>query len=174
MREIFKNDTYNTFIKSTAVWPENFTYTKADIKYRVWGLASEIGKLISLHKKAMRGDNGGEIPTDKQILELGDVFYYLSMVAEYIHAKNLTCYELCKMREKVACYTNDPLLLMQFGATNMLLDPYKPEVYFTIVLDAFVRYVEDFDIKMDEIRFGNIAKLTTRKINDTIMGSGDR
>jgi len=69
---------YSEFVKTTAVYPnigQNWQYT-------LIGLTGELGELANILKKVMRDYNG--IPTsdhyNKIIDELGDVFWYLTML----------------------------------------------------------------------------------------------
>ena len=70
-------DTYQQQAKATAVYPE----VKAD-QYLIAGLAGEVGELASIFAKHWRGD--GDINPDHAKAELGDVLWFVAMLAEQL------------------------------------------------------------------------------------------
>ena len=70
-------DTYQEQAAETAVYP----YGKAD-QYLVAGLAGEVGELASLFAKHWRGD--GDLNHDHAAAELGDVLWFVAMLAHEI------------------------------------------------------------------------------------------
>ena len=70
-------DTYQQQAKATAVYPE----VKAD-QYLIAGLAGEVGELASIFAKHWRGD--GDLNHDHAKAELGDVLWFVAMLAEWL------------------------------------------------------------------------------------------
>ena len=70
-------DTYQEQAKATAVYPE----VKAD-QYLIAGLAGEVGELASIFAKHWRGD--GDLNHDHAKAELGDVLWFVAMLAEQL------------------------------------------------------------------------------------------
>ena len=70
-------DTYQQQAKVTAVYPE----VKAD-QYLIAGLAGEVGELASIFAKYWRGD--GDLNHDHAKAELGDVLWFVAMLAEQL------------------------------------------------------------------------------------------
>ena len=70
-------DTYQQQAKATAVYPE----VKAD-QYLIAGLAGEVGELASIFAKHWRGD--GDLNHDHAKAELGDVLWFVAMLAEQL------------------------------------------------------------------------------------------
>ena len=70
-------DQYQQQAKATAVYPE----VKAD-QYLIAGLAGEVGELASIFAKHWRGD--GDINPDHAKAELGDVLWFVAMLAEQL------------------------------------------------------------------------------------------
>ena len=70
-------DTYQQQAKVTAVYPE----VKAD-QYLIAGLAGEVGELASIFAKHWRGD--GDLNHDHAKAELGDVLWFVAMLAEQL------------------------------------------------------------------------------------------
>ena len=68
---------YQQQAKATAVYPE----VKAD-QYLIAGLAGEVGELASIFAKHWRGD--GDINPDHARAELGDVLWFVAMLAEWL------------------------------------------------------------------------------------------
>ena len=70
-------DTYQQQAKATAVYP----YEKAD-QYLIAGLAGEVGEVSSIFAKHWRGD--GDLNHDHAKAELGDVLWFVAMLAEQL------------------------------------------------------------------------------------------
>ena len=70
-------DQYQEQAKATAVYPDD----KAD-QYLIAGLAGEVGELASLFAKHWRGD--GDINPDHARAELGDILWFVAMLADEI------------------------------------------------------------------------------------------
>ena len=70
-------DQYQEQAKATAVYP----YEKAD-QYLIAGLAGEVGELASIFAKHWRGD--GDLNHDHAKAELGDVLWFVAMLAEQL------------------------------------------------------------------------------------------
>ena len=70
-------DAYQEQAEATAIYP----YEKAD-QYLIAGLAGEVGELASLFAKHWRGD--GDLTSDKLEAELGDVLWFVAMLADEI------------------------------------------------------------------------------------------
>ena len=70
-------DAYQQQAKATAVYPE----VKAD-QYLIAGLAGEVGELASIFAKHWRGD--GDLNHDHAKAELGDVLWFVAMLAEQL------------------------------------------------------------------------------------------
>ena len=70
-------DQYQQQAAKTAVYPED----KA-VQYLITGLAGEVGELASLFAKHWRGD--GDLTSDKLEAELGDVLWFVAMLADEI------------------------------------------------------------------------------------------
>ena len=70
-------DQYQQQAKATAVYPE----VKAD-QYLIAGLAGEVGELASIFAKHWRGD--GDLNHDHAKAELGDVLWFVAMLAEQL------------------------------------------------------------------------------------------
>ena len=70
-------DAYQEQAEATAV----YTTSKAD-QYLIAGLAGEVGELASLFAKHWRGD--GPLTSDKLEAELGDVLWFVAMLADEI------------------------------------------------------------------------------------------
>ena len=70
-------DTYQQQAAKTAVYPE----VKAD-QYLIAGLAGEVGELASIFAKHWRGD--GDLNHDHAKAELGDVLWFVAMLAEQL------------------------------------------------------------------------------------------
>ena len=70
-------DAYQEQAKATAVYP----YEKAD-QYLIAGLAGEVGELASIFAKHWRGD--GDLNHDHAKAELGDVLWFVAMLAEQL------------------------------------------------------------------------------------------
>ena len=68
---------YQQQAKATAVYPE----VKAD-QYLIAGLAGEVGELASIFAKHWRGD--GDINHDHAAAELGDILWFVAMLAEWL------------------------------------------------------------------------------------------
>ena len=70
-------DAYQQQAKATAVYPDD----KAD-QYLIAGLAGEVGELASIFAKHWRGD--GDINPDHAKAELGDILWFVAMLAEQL------------------------------------------------------------------------------------------
>ena len=70
-------DAYQEQAKATAVYP----YEKAD-QYLIAGRAGEVGELASIFAKHWRGD--GDLNHDHAKAELGDVLWFVAMLAEQL------------------------------------------------------------------------------------------
>ena len=70
-------DAYQEQAKATAVYP----YEKA-YRYLIAGLAGEVGELASIFAKHWRGD--GDLNHDHAKAELGDVLWFVAMLAEQL------------------------------------------------------------------------------------------
>ena len=70
-------DTYQQQAKATAVYTDD----KAD-QYLIAGLAGEVGELASIFAKHWRGD--GDLNHDHAKAELGDVLWFVAMLAEQL------------------------------------------------------------------------------------------
>jgi NTP pyrophosphatase (non-canonical NTP hydrolase) len=71
---MFSFDDYQKFARSTAIYPPD-----AGIIYPALGLASESGEVAGKVKKYIR--DGGEFPVDDLKKELGDVLWYVAVLA---------------------------------------------------------------------------------------------
>lgn len=67
-------DEYQAFARSVAIYPPN-----AGIIYPTLGLVSEAGEVAGKVKKCIR--DGGSFPVDALGAELGDVLWYVSVLA---------------------------------------------------------------------------------------------
>jgi NTP pyrophosphatase (non-canonical NTP hydrolase) len=67
-------DDYQKFARSTAIYPPD-----ASIVYPALGLASEAGEVAGKVKKYLR--DGGEFPVTALKAELGDVLWYIAVLA---------------------------------------------------------------------------------------------
>ena len=68
---------YDKFVRSTAVFPAEFS-----IIYPTLGLVGEAGEVAEKIKKSIRGDYIVDEVRDQLILELGDVMWYNSALAQ--------------------------------------------------------------------------------------------
>lgn len=71
---MYSFDDYQKFARSTAIYPPD-----AGIVYPTMGLASEAGEVAGKVKKYIR--DGGEFPVDDLKKELGDVLWYVAVLA---------------------------------------------------------------------------------------------
>jgi len=69
-------NTYQDLAKQTAVYPD----IGQNLVYTILGLVGESGELAEKMKKAIR-DNGGNVDTETMVKELGDVLWYVAMIA---------------------------------------------------------------------------------------------
>jgi NTP pyrophosphatase (non-canonical NTP hydrolase) len=69
-------NTYQDLAKQTAVYPD----IGRNLIYTILGLVGESGELAEKMKKAIR-DNGGNVDTETMVKELGDVLWYVAMIA---------------------------------------------------------------------------------------------
>lgn len=67
-------DEYQKFARSTAIYPPD-----AGVVYPTMGLASEAGEVAGKVKKYIR--DGGEFPVEDLKKELGDVLWYVAVLA---------------------------------------------------------------------------------------------
>lgn len=67
-------DEYQKFARSTAIYPPD-----AGVIYPTMGLASEAGEVAGKVKKYIR--DGGEFPVEDLKKELGDVLWYVAVLA---------------------------------------------------------------------------------------------
>lgn len=70
-------DQYQEQAKATAVYPEDKAY-----RYLIAGLAGEVGEVSSIFAKHWRGD--GPLTSDNLEAELGDVLWFVAMLADEI------------------------------------------------------------------------------------------
>ena len=70
-------DTYQQQAAKTAVYPEDEA-----VQYLIAGLAGEVGEVASLFAKYWRGD--GDFNRDHVAAELGDVLWFVAMLAEQL------------------------------------------------------------------------------------------
>ena len=70
-------DQYQQQAAKTAVYPEDKAY-----RYLIAGLAGEVGEVSSIFAKHWRGD--GPLTSDKLEAELGDVLWFVAMLADEI------------------------------------------------------------------------------------------
>lgn len=77
VEDVITGDQYQQQAKATAVYPED----KAD-QYLIAGLAGEVGELASIFAKHWRGD--GDLNHDHAKAELGDVLWFVAMLAEQL------------------------------------------------------------------------------------------
>ena len=70
-------DQYQQQAKATAVYPEDKAY-----RYLIAGLAGEVGEVSSIFAKHWRGD--GPLTSDNLEAELGDVLWFVAMLADEI------------------------------------------------------------------------------------------
>lgn len=86
---------YQRMAKTTAKYPGSglgggsirYTTQAAGLTYTALGLAGEAGEVANTVKKIMRDDNGvlSEDRREQIAAELGDVLWYLAMVAEELY-----------------------------------------------------------------------------------------
>ena len=77
MREL---DVYQDSASEFATYPNRGDGSWESMLYPIAGLASEVGEVCDLVKKAYRSDEGGADP-ERIRLELGDVLWYVSELA---------------------------------------------------------------------------------------------
>lgn len=73
-------DEYQRLAKRTAVFPEGVA-----LEYLTLGLVGEAGELANKVKKILRGDMNVEELEEGIKHELGDVLWYLSMLADHLN-----------------------------------------------------------------------------------------
>lgn len=87
--QIFEGlDAYQHEAQKTAIYPGVGTGSPDAIAYTVLGLTGEAGELANKYKKVIR-DNGGRLSaavSDAMAAELGDVLWYVAMLARELNA----------------------------------------------------------------------------------------
>lgn len=79
MSEELTLNEYQGFAETTAVFPEYYAE-----EYLMLGLASEVGEMLGKLAKYYRKDGDGGYPDDALIDELGDVLWFVAMLATFL------------------------------------------------------------------------------------------
>lgn len=146
------------------------------ITYPALGLISEAGEVAGKLKKHLR--DGGELPREALLYELGDVLWYCAVLAHETRWNAAAAmggpqpveYTLEILAAKMARHAAN--------AAEDALDCYDPYSDFGPQYIGFtVDFVSDIAIELgsslQEVMARNIAKLASRKARGVIGGSGD-
>lgn len=104
--EALKSDKYQEQAFEFAVYPEKGTCSNAALSYTALGLNGEAGEVAEKVKKYIR--DGGALPRDALVKELGDVLWYVAAMASELNIplveiaqKNLEKLSSRKARDKL-------------------------------------------------------------------------
>lgn len=88
---------YQRLAAETAIYPK-----KWGIYYPLVGLSNEAGEALGILKKTMRGDAKLEDVREKLVAELGDVLWYLAMIANDLEEDlgTIAMLNLMKLRDR--------------------------------------------------------------------------
>lgn len=87
---------------TTAIYREKVTDENERTTYAVLGLSGEAGELAGTWKKYLRGDISLDTAIDKMYSEVGDVLWYVAMVAEELGSdlNNVALSNLAKLADR--------------------------------------------------------------------------
>ena len=170
---------YQLKAMSTAFYPN----VGANIEYVALGLG-EAGELQGHIKKISRDDHGVITPQRRYLLlkELGDITWYIAAVCSEARLSMGDLLEYIPSNvsypptiEKVALGMGMPVGLIQHivqgghgrHAQYILPQPLANLLWSVAATGSFIQY------SLDDILAENLHKLSTRKENDTLSGSGD-
>lgn len=137
-------------------------WTSDMIHHYCWlGLIGELGELVNVEKKVIRGDKPREEFRELIKDELGDVFWYLSMLVEDLPFQEDP-------------YKSKPRLTFLMTALATAIDNYNFSLFLgTSMKDIAInieKYMQDWDLDHPEIWEHNINKLRERQKNGTLQG----
>ncbi|MEA2037038.1 MAG: hypothetical protein U9O94_05990 [Nanoarchaeota archaeon] len=138
------------------------------------GLIEEVGEVAGKHKKFLRGDYDKE-EYDRLVLgELGDVLFYLTMNC---YENNINIKEFALPNRVIKSNTFEYIKQLNKNVSKLLKIPNDEETlilhYVVVVISNIIDIANQSGYTLQQVANANIEKLSKRKINGTIKGSGD-
>lgn len=151
---------YLSVCKLNPLWKKPGGDLQQDIDYLYLGMLAEIGEVAELYQKHVRDG----VPIDpKDVLdELGDVSFYVHMLAAKGYGDLMTCKLILQARVGVLPFEADPITLLRTLRNMNLKDVYT-------VMISIGQY---YGYSLHEIFAANVSKLKRRIANNSIRGSG--
>ena len=153
-------DQYLSICRLNPLWKKKDDDLQADIRYLYLGMLAEIGEVAELYQKNIR-DNTPIDPKDV-LDELGDVAFYVHMLAAKGYGDPITCKEILAGVGENIVWTQKPGDII-LGLTSMTLDN---------VYNAMLNVGSWYGFSLSDILSANITKLKRRISNGTIKGNG--
>nr|DAG86909.1 MAG TPA: NTP-PPase-like protein [Bacteriophage sp.] len=151
---------YLSVCKLNPLWKKPGGDLQQDINYLYLGMLAEIGEVAEIFQKHVRDG----VPIDpKDVLdELGDVAFYVHMLAAKGYGDVITCKMILGARIGVLPFDNNPI-----SALRTLRDMNLKDIY-----SVMVSIGQYYGFGLHEILAANVTKLKRRIKNGSIRGSG--
>lgn len=151
---------YLSVCRLNPLWKKKDDDLQADIRYLYLGMLAEVGEVAEIYQKNIR-DNTPIEPKDV-LDELGDIAFYVHMLAAKGYGDPITCKEILAGVGENIVWTLKPQDIMM-NLTNMTLDN---------VYNAMLKVGSWYGFTLSDILSANVTKLKRRIANGTINGSG--
>ncbi|MEM4395230.1 MAG: hypothetical protein QXW48_01460 [Thermoplasmata archaeon] len=181
---LFKN--YQSFVSSTFI-TDSFTNDRNKLSYVFLGLFSEVGEVLSVFKKYLRGDYDYSTFKTRLIDELGDVVWYsvnIFNLLDYSASDNLIfsfnslplhsqLYNLSKISSNIFSYYNlihissNPLSSLKFNSSHIIYLIHE-------LLSTINSILKHYQLSLIDVIEFNQSKLTSRMSSNSIRGDGIR
>lgn len=151
---------YLSVCRLNPLWKKKDDDLQADIRYLYLGMLAEVGEVAEIYQKNIRDNT----PIDPQDVldELGDIAFYVHMLAAKGYGDPITCKEILNGVGENVVWTLKPADII-LGLTNMSLDN---------VYNAMLRVGSWYGFTLSDILSANVTKLKRRLANGTIKGNG--
>jgi len=173
---------YQKLTHETAEYPEG----NDGLRYLYMGLAGEVGELLNLLKKVIRGDHKmGSIIYDNIASELGDVMWYLAEISNQskLNLNQITGSNIAQLEQKI----NEKKGKLYFYAIRLnfitaelanifetgYLNTENKIYHLSTCINFIIGITKVIGYDIEKILVMNIRKLKKRKKTGTIKGSGE-
>lgn len=154
---------YSRKAKKYATYPEAGTGSELAISYLQLGLLGEVGELLNLEKKVIRGDH---IEKFRFVSELGDMFWYVS---QYV----VECGAVSVFEDRLPSPAYKPANPMKLYIEAFQFANNDPRMSYKSFMMTLLDYVHAKGINLETVLLYNLSKLERRLETGTIKGSGE-
>lgn len=161
---------YQAFTPTTAIYDK-----KHELEYLRLGLKSEIGEALGVLKKYYRGDKSWSETTERFKSEIGDIFWYLSQLANMVDFELMDYLEISK-NATLTILDTELTLDKIYLESEKLNDSSAKELIRCTVSYCYVTlvvFLKNISFAVGSILSKNKAKLTQRLNTNNIKGDGE-